>query len=306
MTRSRYNELTKNMALCHTLRSHPDFMVVEDRSIDTFLQRLEPSMFVFGPEDAAQMLIPELDKHVAVTDILGADTIHQYAAQNRALLDRCDRLLINAATDVTRFSKLFDGRENIGLNPFCPIAQPPGAFAQRDSILFASSPPSDPPNVSFLNEMAELVDQRPDLKFVFISPFAPLNDAENGAVSRLLHAPNIRHFSTLSHPAYCILMQRCAAIMYCSDGPKTHALSCSTHLVQAVANGAAILGNAHTGLDAFWPSYPGEKTATTPTHTQLAAFADRALAGDFAPALQHAQDWNAAVLADTQVFGGLF
>lgn len=305
MTRSRYSQLTKNMPLCHTVRSHPDFMVIEDRSLGAFLDRLAPSMFVFGPEEAAQMWVPELHKHVVVTDILSPSTLGHALAQNKALLDRTDRFLINAATNIAQFSDVMEGRSNIVLNPFCPIAPPQNNTVPRDSILFTSSSPTEGPNVAFLTAIAKLFDQRRDMNFVFLSPHKPHDAPESGILSRLIRAPNLRCYASLSYPAYCALLQRSAAVLHWADPAQNTGVTLAPRLLHAVANGASIFGNADTGLDGFWPNYPGETSATVPSATQLESFADKALAQGFSPAVQAAQHWNTAVVTDTGIFAGL-
>lgn len=316
MTRSRYNMLTNSNHLSHIMRSHPDFLVIDDTKMNDFLNRLEPSVFVFSQVEMASVLSSEMKKHRVVYDILapkvlelrcgGAKQEEIQIAQSRhsTFLKRADRILVNGAKNLELFQNDLENRAQVVLNPFCPLP-PADQKVPRDHIMFFAGAQKWTDNAPFLLAMADLLEHRDDLNVLFLAPLKHHEDPESVAISRLIQYPNLRRVSSLTYPAHLQLLRRCAGVLDWSTVNEERVYSTSTRLIQAVSCGAAIFGNADTGLDHFWGEYPGTTSHDAPTAAQLETFIDQALAGEFSEHTTRAANWIAQTLGDPAVFGDL-
>ncbi|WP_270725919.1 hypothetical protein [Shimia sp. Alg240-R146] len=319
MLRSRYDLLCRGPQVTSNLTAHRDFLVIDDARVKDFLNRQPPSVFVFSQPEMAGMLSPAIKRHTVVYDILApkelelrsgkADATQIATAKRRhqTFLKFADRVLVNGEKNRLLFESDLADQKDVVTNAFCPLTPPSDSPEppKRDHILFFSSAQKWTQNTPFLDAMAELMETKSDVKAVLMSPLKHHEDPESLAISQLIQIPNVRRIKSLSYPAHVSLLERCAGVMDWSIVNDERVNSTSTRLIQAVGSGAAIFGNAGTGLDAFWGGYPGATSQDAPNAAKLEAFIDDALAGTFAPDLERAGNWNRQLLENPSVFGGL-
>lgn len=319
MTKSRYDMLTKSHTVCHGLRSHPDFIVVHDSYLHFFIERLERSVFVFTQLEMDAFFRQAQKRHYVVYDMLASKTLELrcgdakpkqvaiFEERQRRFTDQADRVLVNAEKLQELESEILNQRrDEVINNPFCPVPpQIDGDAPARDHILFFSAAQPWTNNAAFLRAMADYLSDRPNLPAYFMTSLKGHENPESISISRLQQMPNVRRMSALSYPAHQAVLARCMAAMDWSAVNDERRYSTSTRLIQAVGSGAALFGNADTGLDNYWGGYPGATSETEPDAQLLGDFIDKATSGAYAGDLRRAADWNKAVLNDRKIFGGI-
>lgn len=314
MLKSRYNMLLRAAPAIQRVRAHPDFLVIHDTYMNEFLDRIDRSAFVFTQPQMRPLFERVIGRHAVIYDILapkalelrcgGAAQNEIKAAENthRFFADHADRILVNGSKNMDLFGADLERAGAKGHNnPFCPMV---GELPEEErlGVMFFSSAQKWTNNASFLNNIATCLADRPEVNAYFMSALKPHEDPESTAISRLLQLPNVRRVSGLSYPAHLGLLARCACVMDWSRVNEERRNSTSTRLLQAVASGAAILGNAGTGLDAFWPDYPGENHEDVPGSRDISDFIDAALSGHHRDQIAAAQASNRQVLSDASLF----
>lgn len=319
MTKSRFDMLVRGSAVSHSVRAHPDFLILHDSYLRYFVDRVPRSVFVFSQVEMPELFNLALKRHYVVYDLLApkalelrcgrADPKQIKTAEQRHRLfaQESDRILVNGEKLRAMNADLLDSRkDDIRDNPFCPVV--PDArdkTGPRDRVTFFSSAQPWTDNRPFLDAMAQLLSRRSDLQACFMSAVKPHENPESIAISRLQQLPNVRRITALSYPAHLALLARSTAVMDWSRVNEERRYSTSTRLIQAVGRGAPVFGNGDTGLAHYWSGYPGLAAESEPDAAMLEAFIDTAAAGGYAAALRRAEKWNRAVLADTRIFGGI-
>lgn len=322
MFKSRFDLLTKRRNIGLSYKASPNFLVIHNIYLERFLDRTEPSTFIFTQVEffEAFKTVRSHGKHKIVYDILAPKALELKCAGasekkvgltdfvNGRMISQADRVFVNGQKNRDLYDQHISQIDSVFLNPLTPVRQHDlKKGPSRDFVFFFGTSQKWTDNSYLLEHMSEFLAENPDVKsFVLTPAIVDQSSRESIYLSRLYHLPNVRMVWNLSYESMLSLLMRSYAILDWSVLNEERHNSTSTRLIQAVSYKCPIMGNSDTGLDYFWPEYPGVTLDTYPTYSEIDYFISEAKSGAYKALIEQAQERNEEVLgAGNELFEGL-
>ena len=295
-----------------------DFIYIDDDLFEDFLQRIEPSVFVFSQLEMKSIILRAAKNNFIIYDILAPRHLELQCAEgfsknsldeainlNKLFIEISDRVFVNGLKNLDFFKDQLSKHKNVLNNPFCPLVTEPAFDHSRNKILFFSGGQKWVDNSLFLQNIYECLKNMPEIEAIFVSDLKDHENPEAKFISKLVQLPNIIRYESLSYFAYKSLLSKVAGTLDWSSINIERKYSTSTRIIQSVGCGSAVFTLEDTGLDFFWNNFPGERSINPPSAEQIKSFICSAINHNYKNDLLDAYNWNLKVITNKKYFANI-
>ncbi len=297
-----------------------DFIYLDDDTLDEFIKRISPSVFVFSQLEMKEAFFKvRTRRHFIIYDILAPrhleykcsnnfsnELVNEAIKLNSDLINSSNRVFVNGKKNINLFKKELSKHKNVLNNPFCPISKKPSFNYSRNKILFFSGGQRWVDNSLFLKNIYECLSKVSDINAIFISDMKSHENPESKFISKLVQLPNVIRYESLSYSSYKVLLTQVAGTLDWSAINEERIYSTSTRIIQSVSMGSAVFTLANTGLDYFWGDFPGEKSKNPPTPEEINKFLKKSIDQSYIDNLKNAFEWNLKVVSNKKYFDEIY
>ncbi|MDQ7832259.1 MAG: hypothetical protein RDU30_11025 [Desulfovibrionaceae bacterium] len=266
----RYNLYNNKMGIYQQYKANSNVIILARDNFETFVERIEDSSFVFTQADFVAEAYLAKEKNDVYYDILAPKLleltvggfnpaqIKKYEVYHDHMLHLAKEVFVNGEKTLDWIRSDSQNTDIGKLNKFTPT-QPFSMQTRknREFIFFGGTTHNWINNTHFLRTMYAYLKKEPDQKAFFLTNPVNLQTPANREISQLSLLHNVHFITNVTLHNYLDILGMSFGFLDLSDHTLEREYSTSTRVLQSIYAGVPALHQTNTGLDSFWPEFPG-------------------------------------------------
>lgn len=314
----RFNMVENENGLFQRLSARSDTILIEKNFFHDFVHYADPSVIIFTQADFAAQAKMAKSKHLVIYDILAPKVlelengdfdqkeIDDYRSNHAKMIDYAERVLINGDKLYHLLGLDFGLDANIYINKFTPVTALMDLQLTGDYIVIPATEQRWTSKDNFLKIIHSYLASNSSTKAFVIQANTSCTHS-NRYLSALSLLPNTRMLCPMSTNNYHEILAHSSCLLSWDRGTTERIYSTSTRIIHAVSLGLPVLHQKNTGLDSFWPKFPGVRldSRISPSYEDVEIFIKSVHDGEYQSAISEAREEMRKVLSSTFFFEDL-